>query len=112
MRIVEATNRQAIRELLAPQRVRDAETDGRVVDIVADVRKHGDDALLRYARLFDGLEGDAEISRSEMMAAARTVPAPVRGAIRKAAKNIRAVAKRQVPRGWRTRIGRGVTVEQ
>jgi len=112
VRIVEATNRQAVRELLSPARVRDAETDGRVVDIVADVRKHGDDALLRYARLFDGLEGAAEISRGEMMAAARTVPAAVRGAIRKAATNIKAVAKRQVPRGWRTRIGRGVTVEQ
>ena len=30
MRIVEATNRQAIRELLSPERVRDAETDRRV----------------------------------------------------------------------------------
>ncbi len=112
MRIVEATNRQAIRELLSPERVRDAETDRRVAEIVADVREHGDEALLRYARTFDGLTGDIEISRKEMMAAARTVPAPVRAAIRKAAKNIKAVAKRQVPRGWKTRVGRGVTVEQ
>jgi len=112
MRIVEATNRQAIRELLSPERVRDAETDRRVAEIVADVRAHGDDALLRYARTFDGLTGDIEISRQEMTAAARTVPAPVRAAIRTAAKNIKAVAKRQVPRGWKTRVGRGVTVEQ
>jgi len=112
MRIVEATNRQAIRELLSPERVRDAETDRRVAEIVADVREHGDEALLRYARTFDGLTGDIEISRQEMTAAARTVPAPVRAAIRTAAKNIKAVAKRQVPRGWKTRVGRGVTVEQ
>jgi len=112
MRIVEATNRQAIRELLSPERVRDAETDRRVAEIVADVRAHGDEALLRYARTFDGLTGDIEISRKEMTAAARTVPAPVRAAIRKAAKNIKAVATRQVPRGWKTRVGRGVTVEQ
>jgi histidinol dehydrogenase len=112
MRIVEATNRAAVGELLSPQRVRDAETDRRVAEIVADVREHGDEALLRYARTFDGLRGEAEISRKEMTAAARTVPAPVRTAIRQAAKNIRTVAKRQVPRGWRTRVGRGVTVEQ
>ena len=112
MRIVEATNRQAVRELLSPQRVRDIETDRRVAAIVADVREHGDDALLRYARTFDGLEGEAEISRQEMTAAARTVPAPVRRAIRSAANNIRTVAKLQVPRGWKTRVGRGVVVEQ
>ena len=112
LRIVEATNREAVRELLSPQRVRDAETDRRVAAIVADVREHGDDALLRYARTFDGLDGEAEVSRKEMTAAARTVPAPVRRAIRSAANNIRAVATRQVPRGWKTRIGRGVVVEQ
>jgi histidinol dehydrogenase len=92
--------------------VRDAETDRRVAEIVADVREHGDEAVLRYARMFDRLEGDVEVSHTEMVAAARTVPAPVRIAIRKAANNIRAVANRQVPRGWKTRVAGGVTVEQ
>jgi histidinol dehydrogenase len=112
MRIVEASDRDAIRELLSPQRVRDEETDRRVAEIVADVRANGDAALLRYARTFDRLDGDVEVSRKEMMAAARTVPAAVRTAIRTAAKNIRGVAKRQVPRGWHTRVAPGVTVEQ
>src|ERR1041385_52028 len=112
MRILDATDRQAIRDFLSPQRVRDAETDRQVAEIVAEVREHGDEALLRYAHTFDRLQGDAEIPRKEMMAAARTVPAPVRKAIRTAARNIRAVAKRQVPRGWKTRIAAGVTVEQ
>jgi histidinol dehydrogenase len=70
VRIVEATNRQAVRELLSPQRVRDIETDRRVAAIVADVREHGDDALLRYARSFDGLESEAEISRKEARSSA------------------------------------------
>src|ERR1051325_3649180 len=112
MRIVEASDRDAIRELLSPQRVRDEETDRRVGEIVADVRANGDAALLRYARTFDRLDGDVEVSRKEMMAAARTVPAAVRTAMRTAAKNIRGVAKRQVPRGWKTRVAAGVTVEQ
>ena len=76
MRIVNATNRAAVGELLSPRRVRDVETDRRVAEIVADVREHGDEALLRYARTFDGLTGQPEISRKEMTAAARTVPAP------------------------------------
>ena len=112
MRIVDASDRDAIRELLSPKRVRDEETDRRVAEIVADVRANGDAALLRYARTFDRLDGDVEVSRKEMMAAARTVPAAVRTAIRTAAKNIRGVAKRQVPRGWNTRVAPGVTVEQ
>jgi histidinol dehydrogenase len=112
VRILDARDRDAIRDLLSPQRVRDAETDRRVAEIVTDVRENGDEALLRYARTFDGLTGDIEISSKEMTAAARSVPAPVRSAIRRAAKNIKAVAKRQVPRGWNARVGRGVTVEQ
>ena len=112
MRIVESTDRDAVSELLSPQRVRDAETERRVAEIVADVRQHGDAALLRYARTFDGLDGEAEISGKQMTAAARLVPAPVRAALRRAAANIRTVAKRQVPRGWKTRVGRGIAVEQ
>ncbi len=112
MRIVESTDRDAVRELLSPQRVRDAETDRRVAEIVAGVRQHGDAALLRYARTFDGLDGEAEISRKQMMAAARLVPTPVRSALGRAAANIRTVARRQVPRGWKTRVSRGIAVEQ
>ena len=111
MRIVESTDRDAVRALLSPQRVRDAETERRVAEIVADVRQKGDAALLRYARTFDGLDGEAEISAKQMAAAARLVPAPVRAALRRAAANIRTVARRQVPRGWKARISRGVTVE-
>jgi histidinol dehydrogenase len=111
VRIVESTDRDAVRALLSPQRVRDAETERRVAEIVADVRQKGDAALLRYARTFDGLDGEAEISAKQMAAAARLVPAPVRAALRRAAANIRTVARRQVPRGWKARISRGVTVE-
>src|SRR5678816_3782875 len=47
-----------------------------------------------------------------MQAAAATVPKSVRAAIRAAARNIRAVATRQVPRSWRAGITAGVSVEQ
>ena len=110
--IVNSTNRRAVRALLSPERARDAGTDRQVATIVGNVRRHGDVELVRYARQFDRLDGPVEVSRDEMIAAARRVPAPVRDAIRTAARNIRAVAKRQVPRGWRARVAPGVTVEQ
>src|SRR3954471_3627260 len=112
LRIVEATNRRAVRALLAPERVRDRETDKRVAKIVGDVRSGGDAALRRYATKLDRLDGPLEIGLDEMRTAARTVDSAVRRAIRDAARNIRVVARRQVPRGWRARVTSGVTVEQ
>jgi histidinol dehydrogenase len=111
LRIVDSSNRRAVRELLAPERVRDAATDRRVAAIVNDVRRGGDAALLRYARKFDRLDGPIEVPLAEMRRAAATVPREVRAAIREAARNIRSVAKRQVPKGWRARVAPGVTVE-
>jgi histidinol dehydrogenase len=112
IRIVDANDSAAVKALLWPERDRDGDTDRRVSEIVADVRANGEAALLRFAREFDRLEGPIEISRKEMQAGAKTVPARVRQAIDVAAKNIRAVARKQVPRGWRVRTSAGITVEQ
>ena len=112
IRIVDSKNRRAVDALLSPARVRDAATDRRVATIVADIRRNGDRALRRYARALDGLDGSIEVPVAEMRLAAREVPAAVRAAIRTAARNIRTVARRQVPRGWRARVAPGVTVEQ
>jgi histidinol dehydrogenase len=112
IRIVEASEAAAVKTLLWPERNRDGATEQRVSQIVADVRRDGEAALLRHARELDRLDGPLEVSRTEMQAAAKRVPARVRHAIRVAAKNIRAVAKKQVPRGWRVRVGAGITVEQ
>jgi len=112
IRIVESTDRRAVKALLSPERTRDAATERRVAAIVSDVRRNGDAALIKYARALDRLDGPVEVSIDDMRAAARQVPAEVRAAIRTAARNIRIVAKRQVPRGWRARVASGVTVEQ
>jgi histidinol dehydrogenase len=112
LRVVDATNRRAVRTLLAPERVRDATTERRVARIVADVRRKGDAALLDYARRFDRLDGALEVGAQEMRESASRVPRAVRTALRSAARNIRAVAARQVPVGWRARLAPGVVVEQ
>jgi histidinol dehydrogenase len=112
IKIVESTNRRAVAALLSPERMRDAATERRVAAIVANVRQRGDDALVSYARQLDRLEAPLEVTLDEMRSAARTVPPDVRAAIRLAASNIRAVARRQVPRAWRLRVAAGITVEQ
>ena len=98
--------------LLVPANRRDVVTERRVAAIVAAVRRDGDRALLRYAKRFDPLEGPIEVTEAEMRSAAASVPRPVRAAIRAAARNIRTVARRQVPKGWRAQVAPGVTVEQ
>jgi histidinol dehydrogenase len=112
LRLVDSSNRRAVRALLSAARTRDAATARRVAQIVAEVRTGGDAALRRYARALDGLEGPIEIGRDRLRETAAEVPGDVRAAIRTAARHIRAVARRQVPRGWRLGVAPGVSVEQ
>lgn len=112
LKIVDSSNRRAVAALLSPRRTRDAATERLVATIVDDVRRGGDRALLRYAQQLDRLDGPLEISLDDMRAGAKLVPPAVRAALRAAARSIRAVAKRQVPAGWRVRPAPGVVVEQ
>jgi histidinol dehydrogenase len=112
IRIVSSSNRIAVSELLAAERVRDRSTALSAERIVTHVRRGGDVALKRYARQFDGLTGSLEVPRAKWEAQARTLPPDVRAAIKRAARNIRSVARRQVPKGWRHGVAPGITVEQ
>jgi histidinol dehydrogenase len=112
LRIVKSSDRRAVQALLASARLRDAATERRVARIVSAVRKEGDKALLRFARSLDRLEEPVEVTRDEMERAAASVSRAVRTAIRTAARNIRAVAKQQVPKPWRFTVAPGVVVEQ
>lgn len=112
IRIVSSSNQKAVTALLSATRIRDRATETKAAAIVERVRKGGDRALRRFAEELDGLTGPIEVPRGEWEAAARTVPAPVRRAIREAARNIRRVSKAQVPKGWRVTVAPGVTVEQ
>src|SRR5688500_14096650 len=112
IKIVDSSNGRGVRALLAPERVRDADTERQVATIVADVRREGDAAVVRYARALYHLSGPFEVPPQEMRAEAARVPAAVRRAIAQAARHIRMVAARQVPRGWQVQVADGVTVEQ
>jgi histidinol dehydrogenase len=82
--------------------------------IVADVRKQGDRALLRYAAQFDGLAGaDAlRVTQDEMAAAWEAISPALREAMSTAAEQIRGFAQRQLPSSWNASPVAGLTTGQ
>jgi histidinol dehydrogenase len=110
--IVPSSDTETVERLLAPRRSRDAEVERRAARIVEDVRIGGDAALRTYAEQLDGLSGPFEVSREEIALGVKATPPRVRAAIRSAARHIARVARAQVPREFRVRVARGVTVQQ
>jgi histidinol dehydrogenase len=82
--------------------------------IVADVRKRGDRALLRYAAQFDGLSDPAalRVTPQEMAAAWKAVSPAMQRALTTAATQIRKFAKRQLPASWSASPVAGLTTGQ
>lgn len=71
--------------------------------IVADVKAEGDDALLRYTELHDGMKLDASqlrVTQEEIEAAYEQVDAAFLTAIREAAVNIRKFHEKQLRNSW------------
>lgn len=112
LRIIEGHDERAIVALLDRSAARNPLVEAAVSAIVAEVRARGDDAVLEYGVRFDGLDGPLEIPRAEMQRHARRVAPEVARAIRVAARNVRHVAAKQVPRRWRTSPVAGVNIEQ
>jgi histidinol dehydrogenase len=79
--------------------VRLAEAEQTVAPILDAVRKRGDEAVLEYARKFDGLTGsDVTIRPAEWRAAESQVTPEFMAALDLAAKNIREYAELQLPK--------------
>jgi histidinol dehydrogenase len=112
MRIVKSTDRAAVAQLLSATGIRDRATERKAAAIVDCVRRDGDPALKRFAKELDGLTGAIEVPRRVWKTQADSLPPAVRVAIARAARNIGAVSRRQVPKGWRHAVAPGITVEQ
>lgn len=87
--------------------------------IIADVRRNGDRALLKYARKFDGLTASGaeaqallRVRPEEMEAAWNATSPDLQAAMKTAAKNIRAFAEKQKPRDWTSSPAAGVRTGQ
>jgi histidinol dehydrogenase len=83
--------------------------------IVADVKRRGDTALDTWCRKLDGLDLRRDglwLSRREMAAAKKRVGPEFLRAVEHAAKNVRRVAERQLPRAWSLEVEPGVNIAQ
>ena len=81
-----------------------SEAEEAVKDIIDDIRKHGDKALLKYTERFDKVRfanmRDALCTRQEIERALKNIPKRDSDIIKFAAKRIRAFHKKQLPKSW------------
>src|SRR5580704_12846987 len=112
IRTVLASDRRAVARLFRSSERGDSHLTRRVHGIVDAVRKHGDRALLRFARQLDGVSPPLEVSREEMSVRASEVDPAIKKALKAAAGQIARVAFRQIPRHWDLEVGIGVSIEQ
>ena len=77
----------------------DAAIEQRVADILADVQKRGDAAVLEYTARFDALEAPTlpalELTQAELKAAFEAIPVPQREALQAAAARVRSYHEAQ-----------------
>lgn len=114
MRILPLTDATE-RRLLASRRASSRDAECVAARIVEDVRRRGDAALSSWTKRLDGLAlgpRNLWVTRAEMLAARKKVPREFLAAIDHAARNIRAVARRQKPQEWTIEVEPGVHAGQ
>jgi len=113
MKIVRLT-KNVERALLRRRRERDEKAHRVAARIITDVRRRGDAAIRDWTKEFDGVELRAGmwVSSVEIEKAANNVSRETRLAMEHAARNIRIVAERQLPRGWTLQVEPGVKISQ
>src|SRR6202166_3875448 len=101
MRIVKLT-KNVEGALLRGRRERDEKAHRVAARIIADVRKRGDGAIREWTKKFDDVDLRAGlwVSAVEIEKAEKGVAEETRLAMEHAARNIRAVAERQLPHEW------------
>jgi histidinol dehydrogenase len=98
--ITDASFEEDFVKLLGMKRESDADVDAAVADIIADVRKRGDEAVCDYTNRFDRLDIDASgmaVSAAEVDAAVADIDAGLLKSLELAAKRIRAYHEKQMP---------------
>ncbi len=114
MRILPLTDATE-RKVLASRRASSRDAERVAARIVADVRRRGDAALFSWTKRLDRLAlspRNVWVSRAEMIAARKSVSREFLAAIDHAARNIRAVARRQKPQEWTIEVEPGVRAGQ
>ena len=93
-----------IKQLLAFETAQDDEIDQVVANILRDVKKRGDAAVLEYTQRFDHLNAgtlaELELTQAELEAALDSLPADQRRALEQAAERVRAYHEKQLMSSW------------
>lgn len=100
---------------MAQRRGRDLVAERAAARIVRDVQRRGDAALFYWTKRFDRLalqRSNLWVSRDELKSASRRVSLAFLEAVDHAARNIRAVARRQKPQEWTLEVEPGVRASQ
>ena len=103
------------RRLLRARQTRDVEAERIAARIVNDIRRRGDDALFGWTKKLDGIDLRREplwVPEGEFRSARRAAVADFLKAVEHAARNIRRVSERQLPRAWTFRVEPGLTIRQ
>lgn len=99
----DARQPHVVARLTPPDDALPAHVVSSVREILAQVQKRGDAALIDYSKAFDHVDLDASTLRvkaEEIAASAAQAPAPLRDAIRTAIANIRTFHERQRPESY------------
>jgi histidinol dehydrogenase len=110
------------RQLLLARQFRDVEAERIAAKIIADVRERGDVALFAWTKKLDRLnlnfsnvwQSSASAKALRRNGAGRddSASSGFLRAIKHAARNVRAVAEKQLPRSWSLSVEAGVTIRQ
>lgn len=107
---------QELQKLVAWESVGDATTEKSVREIIAAVRKDGDQALLRYGNEFDQrhdqVADDFVVSAERMEMALEALDDKTRHAMEEATKRIRAFHEKQLAHSWQYTDEQGVLLGQ
>ncbi|WP_269526227.1 histidinol dehydrogenase [Coraliomargarita parva] len=86
------------------------DVSGVVASVLADIRKDGDAAVLRYTEKFDGAKLNAPAMRvdpAELKAAEKTLSAADRKAIRESIAMVKEFHKKTLPKAWKAKNAQG-----
>ncbi|MES2547954.1 MAG: histidinol dehydrogenase, partial [Pseudomonadota bacterium] len=100
----ESTFDADLKALLAFETAQDDSIDVVVANILKDVKKRGDAAVLEYTNRFDKTSAnhlsELEISQAELQAALNSLPAEQRQALQAAADRVKSYHEKQVMQSW------------
>lgn len=93
-----------LEELRGFETKRNITVDSTVSDILTNIKKHGDEALLKYTQDFDALDAisiaNLELSRKILQEALQKIPVFQREALEQAAERVRTFHQKQLIQSW------------